>query len=174
MNFKGRSRWFALGVAGVAILAAVLWIISPWTSPAGHSPAPAGASASVRHESQEITGAGAESSEMFKMTRAAFQACGAPEPPTDVPDGATATREQMVAAHDTVKAFDEATTIYTQCVDTTAYQAGVQFKSVATRADTEALAALQTQLHNAAIDRDQALANRFNVQLRLYKARAQK
>ena len=91
-----------------------------------------------------------------------------------MPDGAIATREQMVAAHDTVKAFDEATTIYTQCLDTTAYQAGVQFKSVATSADTEAISALQTQLHNAAIDRDQALANRFNVQLRGFKARAQK
>lgn len=108
------------------------------------------------------------------MTRAAFMACGAPAPPSEVPDGATATREQMVAAHTTVKAFDEATTIYTQCVDTTAYQAGVQFKAVATRADTDAISALQTQLHNAAIDRDQAVANRFNVQLRRFKSRAEK
>ena len=108
------------------------------------------------------------------MTRAAFLACGAPAPPSDVPDGATATREQMVAAHATVKAFDEATTIYTQCVDSTAYQATVQFKAVATSADTAALSALQTQLHNAAIDRDQAVASRFNVQLRRFKARAQK
>lgn len=55
--------------------------------------------------------------------------------------------------------------------DTTAYQPGVQFKSVATRADTEALNSLQVRLHNEAIDRDQNLANRFNVQLRLFKAR---
>jgi hypothetical protein len=59
-------------------------------------------------------------------------------------------------------------------VDQTAYQAAVQFKAVATSADTKALSALQTQLHNAAIDRDQALANRFNEQWRRFKARAQK
>jgi hypothetical protein len=108
------------------------------------------------------------------MTRAAFLACGAPAAPPEVPDGATATREQMVAAHATVKAFDEATTIYSQCVDATAYQATVQFKATATEADNAAVGSLQTQLHNAAIDRDQALANRFNVQLRLFKARGAK
>jgi hypothetical protein len=111
---------------------------------------------------------------MLKMTRAAFLACGAPAAPSDVPDGTTATREQMVAAHATVKVFDEATTIYTQCLDTTAYQAAVQFKAVAMGDDTEAVSELQTQLHNAAIDRDQAVANRFNVQLRRFKAQAQK
>jgi hypothetical protein len=59
-------------------------------------------------------------------------------------------------------------------VDATAYQAIVQFKATATEADNAAVNALQTQLHNAAIDRDQALANRFNVQLRLFKARGAK
>jgi hypothetical protein len=111
---------------------------------------------------------------MVKMTRAAFTACGAPAAPAIAPVGATATRDQMLAAHATVKAFDEATIIYNQCLDTTAYQAGVQFKAVATRADTEALSALQVQLHNAAIDSDQAVASRFNVQLRRFKARAEK
>ena len=111
---------------------------------------------------------------MLKMAQAAFLSCGAPAAPTDIPDGATATRDQMVAAHATVKAFDQATTIYTQCLDTTAYQAGVQFKAVATSEDTAALSALQTQLHNDAIDRDQAVASRFNVQLRRFKAQAPK
>ncbi len=108
------------------------------------------------------------------MARAGFAACGAPSAPADVPDGATATTEQMVAAHATVKAFDEATTIYSQCVDSTAYQVNVQFKAVASGAEKDALSTLQTRLHNDAIDRDQALANKFNVQLRKYKARTQK
>ena len=111
---------------------------------------------------------------MLKMARAAFDACGAPAAPHDIPDGATATRDQMVSAHATVKAFDEATTIYNQCVDTTAYQAGIQFKTAATSAETETLNALQVHLHNEAIDRDRQLADRFNVQLRRFKARGQK
>jgi hypothetical protein len=117
--------------------------------------------------------AGAPPSGALKMTRAALLACGAPAAPPDVPDGATASREQMVAAHSTVKAFDEATTIYTQCLDTTADQATVQFKTVATSADLDTLRAWQTQLHNAAIDRDQDIADRLNVQLRRFKAREQ-
>jgi hypothetical protein len=174
MNLKGRSRWLALGLIGAAILGAVLWMTSPWITYTERHAAPAAATAPVQQESAGAAAAGAEPSDMLKMTRAAFVACGAPAVPSDVPDGTTATREQMVAAHATVKAFDEATTIYTQCLDTTAYQAAVQFKAVATSADTEAVSALQIRLHNAAIDRDQAVANRFNVQLRRFKARALK
>jgi len=59
-----------------------------------------------------VTGAaGGDTSDMLKMARMAFLACGAPAAPTVVPDGATATREQMVSAHATVKAFDEATAL---------------------------------------------------------------
>lgn len=174
MNLKGRSRWLALGLIGAAILGAALWMASPWTTHAERHASPAPAPAPAKQESELPSAAGPETSDMLKMTRAAFLACGAPAAPADVPDGAIATREQMVAAHATVKAFDEATTIYAQCVDTTGYQATVQFKAVATSADTEAISALQTQLHNAAIDQDQAVANRFNAQLRRFKARAEK
>jgi len=149
----------------------VLWVTAPWATRTD-KPGVQTSLPSVQRPSQEPVPASAEASEMLKLTRAAFAACGVPAPPTDLPDGATATREQMMSAHATVRAFDEATTIYTRCIDTTAYQAGVQFKAVATTADTDAVSALQTQLHNAAIDRDQAVANRFNVQLRRYKARA--
>lgn len=173
MKLKGASRGLALTLVGVAIVGAVLLFANPWTTRAG-KPVVQTSLPSVRRPSQERMAASAEASEMLKLTRAAFAACGVPAPPTDLPDGATATRKQMVAAHATVKAFDEATTIYTRCIDTTAYQAGVQFKAVATSADIDAVGALQTELHNAAIDRDQAVANRFNVQLRRFKARAEK
>ena len=169
---KLQSRWLALALIGVAILGAVLWIA--WARPTGSSSASPTAPAALDQPTDLTAASATEDSEMLKMAHAAFVACGAPEAPSDIPDGATATREQMVAAHATVKAFDQATTIYTECVDTTAYQASVQFKAVATSADTEALGRLQTQLHNGAIDRDQALANQFNVQLRRFKARAAK
>ena len=169
-----RSRWLALGLIGVALLGGVLFFASPWATHMERGIVPATGPTPVPQDTTVAGAPVAETSEMLKMTRAAFVACGAPAAPSEVPDGATATREQMVAAHATVKAFDEATTIYTQCLDTTAYQAGVQFKAVATSADTDAISALQTQLHNAAIDRDQALANKFNLQLRRFKARAPK
>jgi hypothetical protein len=172
VNKKGRSLGLAAALVAIVIFAAVLVRTSPWATHPERRAAPA--AAPVPPQSEPIGAASAETSDMLKMARAAFLACEAPAPPSELPDGATATREQMVSAHGTVKAFDQATTIYAQCVDTTAYQAGVQFKSVATSADTEALSALQTQLHNAAIDKDQTLASRFNVQLRRFKARDRK
>jgi hypothetical protein len=173
MALKVRLRWLALGLI-VALLAGVLPIALPWAMRTMRGAVPAPAPAALPQRPTPTGAPVAYTSDMLKMTRAAFLACGAPAAPSEVPDGATATREQMVAAHATVKAFDEATTIYTQCLDTTAYQAGVQFKAVATSADTDAVSALQIQLHNAAIDRDQALANKYNVQLRRFKARAEK
>ena len=169
---KLQSRWLALALIGVAILGAALWI--SWGRPTGGTSTSPTAPPALDPAAARTAPSATETSEMLKMARTAFIACGAPAAPSDIPDGAIATREQMVAAHATVKAFDQATTIYTQCVDTTAYQASVQFKAVATSADTEALGRLQTQLHNDAIDRDQALASQFNVQLRRFKARAPK
>jgi hypothetical protein len=100
-----------------------------------------------------------------------WQACTAPAAPVAMADGATASREQMQAAHDTVKAFDTATTHYTQCVDAAASQAGEQFKAAATAADLQRLKDEQDRRYDAALDIDKQLASRFNEQLRIYKAR---
>jgi hypothetical protein len=174
MNQSRRFRWLALGLIAVAIVGIALWIRSPWANRAPSPAVPATDAAPAGPPNGPALVAVPETSAMLKMARAAFDACGAPQAPHDIPDGATATRDQMVSAHATVKAFDEATTIYNQCVDTTAYQASIQFKTVATSAETETLNSLQVHLHNEAIDRDRELANRFNVQLRRFKARAQK
>ena len=100
-----------------------------------------------------------------------WQACNAPAAPIEMVDGATATREQMQSAHDTVKAFDAATTNYTQCVDTAASQASEQFKATATAADLQRLKSEQDRRYNAALDIDKQLASRYNEQLHIYKAR---
>ena len=174
VNLPGRLRWFALALIAVAIIGIALWIAFPRAIRALSRTGPVTSATPVNQRAEPTIRVESEPSQMLTMARSAFLACGAPAAPSEVPNGATATREQMIAAHATVKAFDQATTIYTRCLDTTAYQAGVQFKAVATSADTQALGALQTQLHNDAIDRDEALANRFNVQLRVFKARAPK
>lgn len=171
VSLEGRSRWLVPGLIGAVVLGGVLLFAPQWAAHKERAAALVTGAVPGKPQTELATVAGPETSDMLKMARTAFLACGAPAAPTDVPDGATATREQMMAAHATVKAFDDATTIYSQCVDTTAYQAAVQFKAVATSADTDTLNALQIQLHNAAIDRDQVVANRFNVQLRLFKAR---
>ena len=103
--------------------------------------------------------------------RNVFAACGIPAAPIDPPVGASASQAQMVAAHSAVKAYDANTTSYLQCLDSTAARLEAQFPSGSADAGLRKVRALHVQLHNAAIDKDQSAADRFNIQLRVFKAR---
>ena len=46
----------------------------------------------------------------------AFADCVAPPTPSDPPSGATATREEMVAAQSAIKTYDAAVAVFTDCV----------------------------------------------------------
>ncbi len=81
---------------------------------------------------------------------AAMADCPEPTGAAQIPDGATATRDEMVAAQRAVKAYDTAVRQYTQCLQ----QAG----------DNAAGQSL-------AVQKDQALAERFNTQLHVYEAK---
>jgi hypothetical protein len=94
-------------------------------------------------------------------------ACIYPRPPENVPDGATATYEQMVEAQKAVKQFDADVTAYNACLD-------MELQSLLADpglddARKAELQAMQVKKNNAAVDEAQALADRFNEQLRAYK-----
>jgi hypothetical protein len=105
------------------------------------------------------------------LASAAFTGCAAPAEPGTAPDGAHASRAQMLAAQKLVKAYDAANTAYLGCLDTAATQLLGQYKGIASPSEIQAVGALDTKIHNAAVDRDQALADRFNRQVRIYKGR---
>src|SRR5580698_10288688 len=91
-------------------------------------------------------------------------ACTYPTAPAKIPDGATATLAEMVAAQKAVKQFDEEINAYTACIklEEDAQLNGEQKK---------AIEAQQAQKNNAAVDEDQAIADRFNEQIRIFKAK---
>ena len=95
-------------------------------------------------------------------------ACTYPKGPEKIPDGGTATLEQMLASQKEVKAFDAAITAYQSCLET-------QFnESVAAQPDMtpEARAELEKirdQKMNAAVDEAQAVADRLNTQIRTWR-----
>jgi hypothetical protein len=88
-----------------------------------------------------------------------------------IPDGATATHEEMVVAHRALVLYEKAITDYTFCLakelDDAIAQAGYTLKPQQ-KADMQRV---QAQKHNAAVDVLQAIAGRFNEQLRVFEAR---
>jgi hypothetical protein len=106
----------------------------------------------------------------------AYAACSYPTAPDTIPDGNTATLEQMVATQKAVKAFDEAINAYTSCLK---LESDAALAKVAEGPDDakkkeeqkKDLERMQVQKHNAAVEADEALAARFNEQLKTFKAK---
>ncbi len=104
-------------------------------------------------------------------TAAAYADCPYPQAPTKIPDGATATLEEMVAGQKAIGAYQKAINDYTACIDRelddAIAKAGDKLKPQQ-KADMQRV---EAQKHNAAVDQLQAIADRFNEQVKVYKAR---
>lgn len=88
--------------------------------------------------------------------------CRMPATP-DVPDGATASDAEMSAAHDAVADFVAAGNAYVVCL--------TKLRDAApANTPTEQIAAW-TKQHNDAVDAMNDVADRFNAQLRVWKAK---
>ena len=99
--------------------------------------------------------------------------CTYPQAPAALPDGATATKEQMIAAKNDVNRYNTDMNAYLDCIK--------QLLDEATPKDPSKLSAddkkkaieqekMLTQKNNAAVDELQAVVGRFNEQLKAYKA----
>lgn len=82
-----------------------------------------------------------------------------------IPNGTTASRDQMIAAQRAVKAYDTAVKAYGDCLQ---QQLDAQ---VAAGANKENLAVQYDKMNNDQVDRLQKLADKFNEELRAFKAR---
>ena len=105
-------------------------------------------------------------------TTAAAAACIYPRPPESLPDGRTATYEEMVAGQAAVKDFDADVTAYNTCLQ-------MEMELLLANAELEdsrrsEIAAMYVKKNNAAVDEVQAVADRFNEQLRAFKDRNKK
>jgi hypothetical protein len=100
---------------------------------------------------------------------AAQATCIYPRAPDKVPDGATATYEEMAAAQKAVQQFNEDINSYNSCLDLEL--ANLEKSGTYDENRLQELRAIQAKKNNAAVDEVQALADRFNEQLRVFKAR---
>ena len=109
---------------------------------------------------------------MILLAGTALAGCVLPAPPAAAPDGRMATRAQMIAAHvqtalQLQRGHQHVYCLPGYCADPVRARDGRRPADAGERD----LTAMHDRMHNAAIDADQAVANKFNQQLRIYKAR---
>lgn len=103
-----------------------------------------------------------------------FADCTAPTPPSEIPDGSKATLQEMLATKKQVDAFNSATNAYLDCLKSE-HEAALAADGPNPSDDQKAkLDKIETEKHNAAVDRLQSVADRFNEQIRAFKAKGAK
>ena len=96
-------------------------------------------------------------------------ACIYPRAPDRVPDGSTATYEEMATAQKAVQQFNEDINAYNSCLDLE--MANLEKSGAFDENRLTELRQMQAKKNNAAVDEVQAIADRFNEQLRIFKTR---
>ena len=95
--------------------------------------------------------------------------CSYPPPPAKLPDGNTATMEEMLEAKKAVTQYNKDINAYVACIklehETAVTNAGDKI-TPEQKAEMEKMA---VQKNNAAVDQLQSVADRFNEQVRIYK-----
>ncbi|MBV9727439.1 MAG: hypothetical protein JO299_19955 [Gammaproteobacteria bacterium] len=104
-------------------------------------------------------------------TATAYADCPYPQAPAKIPDGATATLEEMVAGQKAVGEYQKAISDYTTCIDKELDDQIAKGGDKLKADDKKKMQQVEAQKHNAAVDQLQAVADRFNEQVKVYKAR---
>jgi hypothetical protein len=104
----------------------------------------------------------------------AFGACNYPKAPENLPDGSTATEAEMIAAQKLVRAYDSDINTYLACIKKEHEELMARDGGKMTSEQKEEQEHMQVQKHNAAIDELEAVAGRFNEQVKVFKSKGKK
>lgn len=107
------------------------------------------------------------------MTSPAWADCTYPKMPAKVPDGNTATREEMVAAQKVIKQYQGDMSTYLDCIKTAHHEALAKDPAL-TDEQKQSMTTRFMQQNDAAVDEEQQVAQRFNEQLRAFRAKGGK
>jgi hypothetical protein len=102
--------------------------------------------------------------------------CTYPRATDPIPDGNTATKEQMIASKNDVSRYNTEMNAYLDCVSNQIDAVKPKDPSKLSKDDkakVDAQIKVLTQKHDAAVDELHAVAGRFNDQLKAYKAKQQ-
>jgi hypothetical protein len=95
--------------------------------------------------------------------------CAVPAAPT-LPDGATATLEQMLAGQQSVKAYQAANTVFRTCLEPQVSAAEMAAAGDSPGPEEQETLKQLNEAYNASVSQEEELASQFNLELREYKA----
>ena len=91
--------------------------------------------------------------------------CAYPKPPAAIPNGASATEQEMIAAMSAFKTYDAEVKSFGECLDQETKE------KAAGTAQLMQLKTMQSKKLNTAVEELQSKAKEFNEQVRIFKAR---
>ena len=100
-----------------------------------------------------------------------YAECPYPSPPEKIPDGNTASLNEMVTVKKQVSDYDAAIGVYLDCIKQEHEDAVAKGGDKLTDKQKQDLDHMETSRHNAAVAQLQSIADRFNEQVRIYKAK---
>jgi hypothetical protein len=97
--------------------------------------------------------------------------CTYPPPPAKLPDGNSATMEEMLEGKKAVTQYNKDINAYVACIKLEHESAVTTAGDKLTPQQKADMEKMEVQKNNAAVDQLQSIADRFNEQVRLYKAK---
>jgi len=97
--------------------------------------------------------------------------CVYPDTPDTIPDGNTASQDQMVAAMQSLKDYDAAINAYLSCLEMETQARIEDGGEELTEEQVNQIRAIQVKKHNAAVEALESRASQFNEQVRIFKAK---
>jgi ABC-type Fe3+ transport system substrate-binding protein len=106
---------------------------------------------------------------LLGLASAAHAECAYPKSPDAVPDGSTASEQEMVAAMGQFKQYNSDVEAYLKCLDD---ETATRVKDAGGSTGTILqIKAMQSKKHNSAVDELQTAATKFNAQIRAFKSK---
>jgi hypothetical protein len=101
----------------------------------------------------------------------AYADCSYPPPPAKIPDGNTATMQEMLDGKNAVTQYNKDINAYVACIKLEHETAVTTAGDKLTPQQKTDMEKIEVQKNNAAVDQLQSVADRFNEQIRIYKAK---
>jgi hypothetical protein len=124
------------------------------------------------HTEPAVAARPAKAPGLAELATVALYSCHAPPDPPAPPDGASASKDQMITSNRETSKYNDDMNRYLDCLKTTSANLQAQYRGTATVGEVNEVDALAVRLNNEAVDRLQSKVKTFNGELAKYKARS--